>query len=865
MNKYKVGIVLTCYKRPQYLRRTLDTLKHTDFPPKCKLVIIEDNGKDFGVINQINNFVLNIPVKRIFNNKNLGVRYSLLKGFRELEKDCNIFTNIDSDVLLKPNWLKEILYLHEYTKDSASKGMFGIFSRVIVSGFNCHDSCSHKYKDNYNRFVLKNHVGGINMLFDLDTYNNIYVPVLEKGDGNYGWDWEICDHAIKNNTIFVVSTPSVIQHIGTHGLNSDARKVLDISEDFNTSPNYPTVHTESSSTGLINDKEILNETFIILGIKGRYFISLENNYKKYPYVYINIDYSNFDSIFKDNKSSASTLLVKTNDAYNIITEHIKKNEIKDCKVVNTGFTSIDMKINVPNRQKTFLHTAGKSPNKNTKLLLQVWLKHPEWPLLTILCRDYCVTQFSKNRMVKGTHNIRIISEKIPYGLLRKLMNENIYHICPSKYEGFGHYINEARSVGAVVLYSNVPPMNEFFSGNDGVPIHCSRIKANNRGVEFYEADIQPQDIEHSVVYAMKLSDAKINKIGESTRKKYLSDKALFHNKLSSVFETEQDFGLISFPFRNEHKKCTNTASVSICPIIRPPTGTPLKIYERGGICSQWSQDTIIIQILNNIGVKNKFFVEAGSRRPECLNSAFLRLKCGWKGLLLDGAPGKSTNGGCPDCPGQELFDVGEDAPVRLRKEFLRMDNINDIFTRHNVPHEFDVLTLDIDGNDYWVLLALDTSIFSPRIIVVEFSSFFSRGQSYVISYDPKFVWNGTEITGASLSALDFMLSQKGYKYVYQTSGEHAFFVRKDLLADEDLNIQVPEQVKEGWQYIERLRRLKNIPKKNLIDTLNNEKWELVNTKQPSTIRISMILLIVLGCLVLISGIVLVIVYYIRKR
>ena len=160
------------------------------------------------------------------------------------------------------------------------------------------------------------------------------------------------------------------------------------------------------------------------------------------------------------------------------------------------------------------------------------------------------------------------------------------------------------------------------------------------------------------------------------------------------------------------------------------------------ICSQLNQDRYLDAIFKAIGTTNTYFVEFGSRRPEVLNSAHFRLNCGWKGLLLDGAPGHSPNGGCPSCAGQDLLQAADDAPVRLRQAFMTAENINDKFQMHGVPCAFDLLTVDVDWNDYWLVKALDFGRFQPRVVAIEFSSYFRGSEKQVRSYKSDGVWGG---------------------------------------------------------------------------------------------------------------------------
>ena len=217
-------------------------------------------------------------------------------------------------------------------------------------------------------------------------------------------------------------------------------------------------------------------------------------------------------------------------------------------------------------------------------------------------------------------------------------------------------------------------------------------------------------------------------------------------------------------------------------------------------CSQWDQAGILSQIFNQIGTTNKFFVEFGARRPDILNSSYFRIHEGWKGVLLDGDP----SGNAPNCNGKnrevdKLLKNDESQKVIMRKEFITKENVNQIFHKYNVPLNFDLLTIDIDKNEYHVIDGLDMDRFSPRVVCLEFSSYFTKTQDCVPKYNPKGIWDGVSITNSSLAALDRLMRTKGYSYIDHASGEHAIFVKNSELVAEDQNYDLPN-VEEGWQY-----------------------------------------------------------------
>lgn len=217
-------------------------------------------------------------------------------------------------------------------------------------------------------------------------------------------------------------------------------------------------------------------------------------------------------------------------------------------------------------------------------------------------------------------------------------------------------------------------------------------------------------------------------------------------------------------------------------------------------CSQFEQAGILNQIFDQIGTTNKFFVEFGSRRPNILNSSYFRMHKSWKGVLLDGDP----DGNAPNCNGisegvEELLNNDEIDGAILRKEFITKENVNQIFAKYGIPSSFDLLTVDIDKNEYHIMDGLDTNKFSPRVVCIEFSSYFTKDQDCVPIYKPKAVWDGVSITNSSLAALDRLMKTKGYSYITHASGEHAIFVKNTEIAVDDTIYEIPD-VKEGWQY-----------------------------------------------------------------
>jgi len=184
----------------------------------------------------------------------------------------------------------------------------------------------------------------------------------------------------------------------------------------------------------------------------------------------------------------------------------------------------------------------------------------------------------------------------------------------------------------------------------------------------------------------------------------------------------------------------------------------LKIFEQK-VYSQNGEDGIIIMIFKKIGTLNKFCVEFGVGDGRENNTRYLIERKGWTFLNMD---------------------CSHTAPPSAKKEFITADNINDLFEKYMVPNEFDLLSIDIDSNDYWVWKAIKN--YSPRVVVIEYNASIPPDQAKAIEYDPNAEWDGTDYFGASLLALEKLGKEKGYSLIgCESKGINAFFIRNDLL------------------------------------------------------------------------------------
>lgn len=202
------------------------------------------------------------------------------------------------------------------------------------------------------------------------------------------------------------------------------------------------------------------------------------------------------------------------------------------------------------------------------------------------------------------------------------------------------------------------------------------------------------------------------------------------------------------------------------------------------------EDGIIEEIFNRIGVTNRTFAEFGvSWRGYENNSLYLLLK-GWNGLWIEGNP--LIHSKDEDATGSTLYHfrnvvqarekyIGE-GRLKILNRYVTAENIEQLFDEVKLSAEFDFLSIDIDGNDYWVWKAIQK--YNPRVVCMEYNSILGATASCTVPYDPAWQWDGSYYFGASLAALEKLGREKGYSLVgCDFTGINAYFVRNDLLGD----------------------------------------------------------------------------------
>ena len=202
-----------------------------------------------------------------------------------------------------------------------------------------------------------------------------------------------------------------------------------------------------------------------------------------------------------------------------------------------------------------------------------------------------------------------------------------------------------------------------------------------------------------------------------------------------------------------------------------------KCLERYGykVYSQNDEDGIIQEIFRRIGTTNKRFIEFGVQNGLESNCHYLLHK-GWSGLWIEGSP-KDV---------KELHDrfrpVIKSGQLKVRNAFITRDNINELFTSEGFTGEIDLLSIDIDGNDYYIWQAIKAV--KPRVVIIEYNGKFPPDLEWKQAYDSKHVWDVSDWQGASLKSYELLGRELGYQLTGTNfNGLNAFFVREDLAGD----------------------------------------------------------------------------------
>lgn len=197
------------------------------------------------------------------------------------------------------------------------------------------------------------------------------------------------------------------------------------------------------------------------------------------------------------------------------------------KTIFTSFTSEDRNTGQRADEIVYLHTAGQSSAKGTDTIFKAW--KPEYPQLILTkLRDF-------KALEKPKANIHTCFDRIPIEILTEMQNKSTFHVCPSEYEGFGHYIWEAKSCGGIVITTDKPPMNEMVTeGVDGFLVPAVRSRRFHFG-RLHMIEVAP--LREVIEKTMTLGRKEINVMRLASRANWEANDKMFKDKFLKIIKS----------------------------------------------------------------------------------------------------------------------------------------------------------------------------------------------------------------------------------------------------------------------------------------------------------------------------------------
>jgi hypothetical protein len=202
-----------------------------------------------------------------------------------------------------------------------------------------------------------------------------------------------------------------------------------------------------------------------------------------------------------------------------------------------------------------------------------------------------------------------------------------------------------------------------------------------------------------------------------------------------------------------------------------------------GVYSQGAEEAMLDRVFELVAPRRKFAVEFGaSDGLRNSNTARLLREKGWSGVLIEAS----------DYRFAKLREHYRDVPTaRLVQAAVQPENVERIFREAGVPEDLDLLSIDIDGNDYWVWRSLESH--RPQIVVIEYNPYYAPPERWVMKFNPEHAWDGSTYYGASLESLCRLGKEKGYELVAcDRQGNNAFFVERSLYERFNLEDNSPQ-------------------------------------------------------------------------
>ena len=264
----------------------------------------------------------------------------------------------------------------------------------------------------------------------------------------------------------------------------------------------------------------------------------------------------------------------------------------------------------------------------------------------------------------------------------------------------------------------------------------------------------------------------------------------------------------------------------------PDLSNPKWLQEKEfSVYSQFGDDGIIQFLINllNLKKKNGKFIEFGVADYFESNTHFLLINNRWEGFVMDGD--KKNMNTLKSSPIFWKYNL------KAKSEFITRENIQNLLKSSSFD-KIELLHIDLDGNDYWIIESLDLKTFNPDILILEYNAVFGPNKFISVPYDDKFnrfdAHYSGKYFGASLSALNYIAEKKGYYFIgCNSAGNNAYFLLNKYIS------KIPKiNITEGYQtagfrearnkngeliYSDTNEEIKTLNGMSVINVLTNQK------------------------------------------
>lgn len=220
--------------------------------------------------------------------------------------------------------------------------------------------------------------------------------------------------------------------------------------------------------------------------------------------------------------------------------------------------------------------------------------------------------------------------------------------------------------------------------------------------------------------------------------------------------------------------------------------------------SQSEEDSITLEILNRIGLQKGFFVEFGVGNG-LENNSIILLALDWQGAWFGG---------------EDLaFQTSTSEKLSFEKVWINRENILDLYS--SLDKDADVISIDLDGNDIYLVEELLSNNVKPKLFIVEYNAKIPPQVDFKIDYDASHVWGLDDYFGASLKSFNSLFSNNGYRLVCcNLSGVNAFFVKNDYSENfNDVPVDLSELYSEPFYFL-RSKKMHPTSVKTLVNLIS---------------------------------------------